>query len=257
MAPPANVPIFNYFPVNAMARISTFIAAALAATTVVSCGMIDCIKGSGEVTSQSRSVAPFHSIESNGSMDVIVTQGPAQSVRVEAEDNIIPFITTEVSNGVLSIGTREHACFNTRKKITVYATMPDVKALTLNGSGDLKGASKLSSSDLAIEMNGSGDVELDIESQALKLSIDGSGDAKLTGHAAKQTIMIDGAGDVDAEKLQAEETSIEVNGSGDCKVSASQALSIDIAGSGDVYYRGTPTRVTTNVDGSGSVHKMQ
>src|SRR5512140_783439 len=54
------------------------------------------IKGSGNVTSEDRSVSGFTSISLEGSADVQVVLGESEGLTIEAEDNILPVIETVV-----------------------------------------------------------------------------------------------------------------------------------------------------------------
>lgn len=222
---------------------------------LASCGMIDCVQGSGEVTSENRPVSPFENVTSAGSMDVVVTQGSTQSIRVEAEENIIPLIKTEIANGTLTISTKKGSCFSTTKGVTVYVTMPTVKRLVVDGSGDFSGATKIVSSGLDLEINGSGDMNLNVEGP-VNTSIDGSGDVVLAGKAPKLAISVNGSGDVHADKLVTESASVDVDGSGDCILNVTRELTVSVNGSGDVTYRGNPPSVHTSIHGSGDVQKL-
>src|SRR6266487_7204566 len=63
----------------------------------------DEITGSGVRLKQQREVASFTSIATEGAFDIDVVCQKPQSVSVEADDNLLPLITTEVSNNVLHI----------------------------------------------------------------------------------------------------------------------------------------------------------
>src|SRR5439155_730241 len=89
------------------------------------------VTGSGKLASESRSVAAFTAIDIEGSADVVLTQDATQSVRVEADDNIVPIITTEVKNGKLTISTSKSV--TTKNKMTVYISIPTVTALGIDG----------------------------------------------------------------------------------------------------------------------------
>jgi hypothetical protein len=54
------------------------------------------IQGSGVSKTESRSVGSFSKIDLSGSPDVEVAVGPATSVSVTADDNIVPIIETTV-----------------------------------------------------------------------------------------------------------------------------------------------------------------
>ena len=62
------------------------------------------VTGSGEITSETRQLEPFHSISLNQmDAEVYITQDGGNAVEIFADDNIIDLIKTEVRNGVLVI----------------------------------------------------------------------------------------------------------------------------------------------------------
>ena len=89
--------------------------------------------------------------------------------------------------------------------------------------------------ELAVEINGSGDVSGAGKTQALTLAIAGSGEASLAG-------------------LDANNASISVTGSGDAEIAARGVVQVAIAGSGDVTLTTKPASLSSNIDGSGDLH---
>lgn len=54
------------------------------------------IKGNGEVTKETRSVASFDIIENDGVVNITLIQADKESVIVEADRNLLPVIITKV-----------------------------------------------------------------------------------------------------------------------------------------------------------------
>src|SRR5690349_17844246 len=88
------------------------------------------INGSGVVTTENRTVMTFTGIDLQCSANVYFMQGDEQSVKVEAEDNIISHITTEVKNEELIVST-DGKDFNTHQQINVYVTVKELCMLEL------------------------------------------------------------------------------------------------------------------------------
>jgi hypothetical protein len=57
---------------------------------------------------------------------------------------------------------------------------------------------------------------------------------------------------VSAFNLEAKNADVEIRGSGDVEVFATDFLNVDIDGSGDVFYKGNP-EITLRIDGSGEL----
>ena len=64
------------------------------------CGGAETIQGSGNVTSESRNVSNFNEVELQGIGNLTVQQTGSESLTIEAEENIIPYLKTEVQDSV-------------------------------------------------------------------------------------------------------------------------------------------------------------
>lgn len=214
--------------------------------------------GSGRVASETRSVADFQRIELNGSMDLKVRQGTPQSVRVEADDNLLSLLQTVVegsgNDARLSIQWQPRQSIRPRAKVLVTVVVPTLRGVALKGSGDLQ-LDALDTPALKLALSGSGDARIkDLSTEELVLSLAGSGDVAGQGRAARLRISIAGSGDVSLADLQADDVRVSIAGSGNAAVHAQKSLEVSIAGSGDVSYSGAPS-VKSTVAGSGSVRK--
>lgn len=213
------------------------------------------VKGSGVSSSESRKVGDFHAISLTGSMDIDYTDGPAEDVVIEAEDNILPLITTEVKDGRLVIRTKDNTSIRTHKKILVKVTAPDVEELSLAGSGTIRLVNEWEQDDhIKVAVTGNGNIIGTVNSPQVKVAVTGSGDVKMKGATKDLAVDIAGSGSFDGYDLKAENTEVHVGGSGDAKVHASVKLDVHVAGSGSVDYHGNP-QVNSSTSGSGSVHK--
>lgn len=186
---------------------------------------------SGGRVSQIRDIGDFSKIKLSGSPDLHITVGPATSVEVIAEEDVLPLIVTETEGNTLKIHPEKS--FRSRRGVDVRITTPALDAVSINGSGD-------------VQVTG-------IRSDEFVISINGSGDAKLNGTTGTLVVQINGSGDVHAGELKATDTRVRIRGSGDASVQASNSLDASVNGSGDVACFGNPARVEKSVRGSGEI----
>lgn len=214
------------------------------------------INGNGISSNQERSVGDFHSISAMGSIDVIVSQSPNPSLRIEADQNLQEYIETRNNGGTVEIFTREGYNLDSKTGIKVYASAPDFNELEVSGSGKISSTGKITStSELNTGVSGSGDIFLEADAPRIKTHISGSGSSTIKGNTKDFSAHISGSGDVHCFDLLSENTEIDIAGSGNAEVYASKSLDIDIAGAGDVRYKGNPS-VKQNVAGSGDIKKV-
>jgi hypothetical protein len=210
--------------------------------------------GSGEMQSQERKVDEFHSVVTGGSEDLYVTQGSTQQLKIEAEEEVLNNLTTEVRGGVLHIGYRHS--FNVHGPVTIRVTMKEVKRLELTGSGSIKGQSRITTDEIELGISGSGNIDMELEANHINTGISGSGHVTLSGKTSSHKVKISGSGEVRALDLAADSYSISISGSGNGKINVSSKLDVRISGSGDVLYKGSPGEVNVSAGGSGSVRKI-
>lgn len=208
-----------------------------------------------------RHLTGFHAVDVSGSFDVFITQGSSESVKVEAPDEVIDKIITEVTgDGVLKIYNKRNFNWNDwfggrGKKIAIYVNIKDVDAVQLTGSGDVYFKDGLRSPSLKIALTGSGDLGGRIETKSLECRLSGSGDIKLAGHAETSVVNVIGSGDYHGRDLATVNTTARVAGSGDAAVNVSDSLNASVSGSGDVKYSGSPKHLMTSKAGSGDIER--
>lgn len=214
----------------------------------------DCMEGNGKMATRTAKFTEITAIKLSLSADVKLVDDSTGTVKIEGESNLIEAIILEQQGTKLRITS--DPCFSANKPITITIPMKTVSDLQVNGSGSIKSESKLTSSGLELGINGSGDINLEVDANDLLSKINGSGNIILKGSAHRHKIEVNGSGNVEAENFPTGNVAITVNGSGDCKIFATTALGIKIRGSGSVYYSGTPD-ISSDIKGSGSLEKLK
>jgi hypothetical protein len=214
------------------------------------------IKGNGNVITQNKQFGNISGVELHSSFDVYLTQGSPAGVRIEAEENIIPHIEMQVYNDVLNIETENNIWLQPRRRVKIYVTSPVFNSIECSGSGNIRSQTKISSDNkLKVHASGSGDINVDVDAPEIEAGVSGSGGIDLSGETKKIAGDVSGSGNIKAMNLMAEESDLNVSGSGNVQVFSSVKLKVNISGSGDVRYKGD-AQVTSNVSGSGSINKV-
>ncbi|HEY9002353.1 MAG TPA: head GIN domain-containing protein [Mucilaginibacter sp.] len=209
---------------------------------------------------EDRHITGFHAVDVGGSFDVYITQGSSESVKVEAPDEIIDHIITEVDNGVLKIYNKNDRNFHwgdlfNHKKIAVYVSAKDMNAVAVSGSGNVYFKEGIHAESIRLRVSGSGDMFGRVDAKNLESSISGSGDVKLAGRAENSAVSVSGSGDFEARGLVTVNTIVHVSGSGDASINASNSVSASVSGSGDVRYTGGAHNISSSKSGSGDVSR--
>ena len=188
----------------------------------------------GGVTSEARDVSGFDEVELQGVGNLSLEQTGSESLTVEAEEDVLPKIRTEVENKRLIISPERNTSINTTKPINYKLTVKNLNTLEVSGSGNVEAE--------------------DINTDELAVTIGGAGDVEIRGSADSQEVEISGSGEYKAGDLESKEATIDVRGSGLATVNVSDELEAEVSGSGSVEYIGDPM-VQQEVSGAGEVRK--
>ena len=189
------------------------------------------IQGSGNIISESRELNNFTSIILLGSIDVNIKTSESNNCVVVADDNLIPYIKTEVVNNKLNISLNES--YSSEEKLVVNINTPNYDEVSLSGSGNIN--------------------ILDFKNNNLSLNISGSGNIIGNGEVETLVVKINGSGNLMSKEIKSKSATITINGSGDGEVFASDSISAKINGSGNIKYFGNPENVDSIINGSGDI----
>jgi hypothetical protein len=192
------------------------------------------IRGSGVAKTETRTITDFKKIEMNGGCDLSITVGGATSLTLTADDNLLQYVVTEVRDGTL-VFEMKPGSYSSAVHMKAYVTVPAIEGVVVRGSGD-------------VDLTG-------LSGDRFEYRVDGSGDAKASGKVGTIVAKVSGSGDLNFSDVEAREATVEISGSGDVDVWATESLAVSVAGSGDVTYKGEPAKLTKSVAGSGSVRK--
>lgn len=215
-----------------------------------SCDVIDCERGNGVTVRETLKPSGFDEIRLTITADVYLTQGDEFLVEVEGEENIIDLIDEDVRRDQWTI--RFERCVRRHEKLAFYITLPELRAVSVSGSGEIVGETPFEVDNLDLSISGSGDIDLDVEGSAIDAGISGSGKIYLEGIVNNLNMAISGSGDLRAFNLETDNAEIRISGSGDAEVFVNNFLEVVISGSGDVYYKGSPG-LDVRTSGSGQV----
>ncbi len=234
-------------------RIIIFIIASIALT---SCGLFgERVSGNGHITTQQKSVTSFNSVEVHGSMNLLVRQDSSNTVKIEADENLLDLIEVYTDGNTLIVRTRDGYNLAPTKEIIVYTSAPEFRSIAVSGSGEVRSDNVLSGNELSLHVSGSGNIAMQVDVPKVESHVSGSGDVMLKGNAKDFQATISGSGNVKCFDLTTDNTTLHLSGSADAQITVNQKLDIQVSGSGSVKYKGNAS-VSQHVSGSGSVEKV-
>jgi len=208
--------------------------------------------GNGEIVEESRNITEdFTEVYASEGIDVFVTQDSEFKITVEADENIIDIIGTDVKDGKLKIHAIENIGRATKK---VYVSLPRITALKSSSGADLIVQNIIESE--SIELDASSGADLRVELSANQVSADASSgaDIKVSGRADMLYADASSGSDIKARDLQVKRCNADASSGADISVNVSESLVADANSGADIRYTGEAS-VQTNKSVSGSVRK--
>lgn len=211
------------------------LAACLAALSLLGgCFFSIGFRGSGIVKTETREVAAFSSISSETVGRVIVQQTGKESLKITADDNILPLLKSSVADNVLYLSIKKDASFNPTKLIQFIVEVKNLESLNIKGVGSLE--------------------VKDIQGKKLSISLDGVGSMTITGSVDVLELTLSGVGSFHGEEFKTKQATVRNNGVGTAVVNVSEKLDATASGVGSIEYIGSP-EVQSSVRGVGTVKK--
>lgn len=216
------------------------------------------ISGNGNIKTETREVGTVASVLSHGSLNVHISYGNATSLRVEGEENLLPYVETINDHGTLTVKFKNNISIRTNKGITVYLSMTSIKNLKQSGSGNIDGEGSFTGDDTELSVSGSGSIHLPkVTFGELKITVSGSGSVLLKdGTADKISANVSGSGNVDCLAVISKDIEGRISGSGNLRVYARNSIDARISGSGNIFYKGEAASISTKTSGSGRAIKI-
>jgi Putative auto-transporter adhesin, head GIN domain len=191
------------------------------------------IRGNGHIKTEERTIAVFTEIDAGGAFAIQWQSGPT-ALSITTDENLLPYIKSDVSGDTLHLRTHEQIW--PTHGIKVMISSPTRAAARIRGAVKLT-AKQLTGPKFALEASG-----------ASRVSLDGNIDELLAD--------MTGASELEARGLQTKTAEISTTGAGDAEIAVAETLKVAITGAGKVTYSGNPT-IEKHITGAGSVHRKE
>jgi len=211
------------------------------------------VKGNGEVTTITRNVGEYDEITIAGPFHIDLVKGTEGKLEIAIEDNLEKYLVTKVKDGKLVIRWENNFKVQPNKSIHIVIPFESIEALVLAGSGDIKSKDEISATNFKVKSAGSGNIDLLISSDEVNCTMAGSGNVTLEGDSRDFDCSKAGSGNLYAYDFECDNIDINGAGSGNAEVYVTNILDAKTAGSGNIYYKGSPKENSTKIVGSGSI----
>ncbi len=237
-----------------MTTLARLTIAAILALLASSC-MLDVnwgsgVKGNGVVVEETRSIPEeFTAVTASEGLDVFVSQGPEFNIRVEADENVIELIGTDIRDGKL----RVHAIKNIgRATKNIYVTLPEVTALYASSGADLVVRGSVETDKIRLDSSSGADLQVDLVADEVEADCSSGAEIRVSGRANLMHADASSGSDIKAQDLEVKVCYANASSGADIRVLVSESLTADASSGADIRYSGDAT-VEAKKSASGSV----
>lgn len=189
------------------------------------------VPGTGNLVTEDRTTGDFTRISVGAGIKLVAKAGAEKSVMLEAQENLLPLITTDVVDGQLVVNVAPPG-ITTTEPVTLTVAAPDIESLALSG-----GSTGF------------------LESVTDTLNLDAAGGSTLTaiGTLKELTLATSAGSHADLEELVADTATVTMSDGSSAKLSVTSSVSGTASGGSTLVLVKPPASMTVAVSGGASV----
>ena len=214
-----------------------------------------CVTGSEKTVNQSRVIKQFDNIVVDIDANIFLQEAENHKVQITAEENIISLVNSKIKNDTLILNLKK-SCVKNTKPIDIIISFPKINQIVLN-KGQIKTNKRILSSDLDLEINTTGKVDLELATEKLSAKINENSEVWLTGWSNESKLDINADVNLQAYNLFTQKTDITFDGKGDAKIFVTENLNANLNGDVNIFFKGEPKKINENISGSGNLKNME
>ncbi len=186
------------------------------------------LRGSGRIVEESRSVRDFSAIELSGAGSLVIVQGRTESLTIEADNNILPFVRSDIEGRTLVLGLDFRGSVSTSRRIRYQLSVRDLDDIQISGA-----------SDVSIDY---------LDTRELYVNMSGASSLRIAGIVDVQVIDMSGASRFEGMDFESLATDVNASGASTAIVNVLDQLDARLSGASWVQFVGRP-RVFESVSG--------
>jgi hypothetical protein len=233
---------------NCILRIA---ALAICFQLTISCGNFKSIKGSGNVVSTDRHLTGFNAITTCCGIDVIITQGDTESVKVEVDDNLQQYIKTVLHNQMLNISVDSASIQS--KHIKVHVKVKKIIMIDASSGSVVETTNPLLSDSIKLISSSGADIKMNMVAKYVSCETSSGSDAILKGQTDRLTLDVSSGADVKAQDLTAETCKATATSGSTIKVKVTKEISAEASSGAGIHVWGNPQVRNVDKSSGGSI----
>jgi len=220
-----------------------------------SCMTFTGISGSGNVIREERKVEGFKGISASSGLNLFIKQGSNESLIIEAEDNIMPLIITEVKNDVLEIHYKLFSWgLSLTKPVNVYISVKELNEIKGSSGSSIK-TEEIATGSIKINLSSSATGQFVLQATEIDANASSGALINISGKTYNQKINLSSGCSYEALDLISKSAVADVSSGASVKINVSDSLKVNISSGGLVQYKGTP-KISSNISSGATLKNI-
>ena len=222
---------------------------------LVACKKPACFEDAGSVVTIQRQTTSFHRINLFDDVDVILTQDTIESIKVKAPKFIEPNISIKNENGALTIRNNTTCRWlrNPSEKVEVYIAIKNLDYFEYSGSGNVRSSNTIKANKINFySATGAGNIAISLEAKEVAAWVEyESADFIFRGKADVCYCYANSRGTLQFDDFEVKRLVIGYAGNRNATVVATESIEATLYHTGNVYYKGNPSNISTTFYSTG------
>lgn len=209
------------------------------------------IEGSMNVVTEYRDIPAFNAIEASGALNVELLQNNKVGLTIEADDNLIELIVTEVTDSVLSIRLKDKV--GKHKALDVKVDLITIQAIKASAGARITSVNTIVGLVLSHIISSGAFSDLDLDFEKITIEASSGAHAALSGKVNDLFLKSSSGAHVDARELKAENATVKSSSGAINHIFVNHEMSIDASSGAIVNYYGQPAIRNQKTSSGGTI----
>lgn len=231
--------------------ISIYLALLFSTTSCIFDGVVG-IKGNRNVVSEERSIrSDFEIINVQQGINLYITQGKPTNISVEADENIIELLITEVKNNELNIYFEKNV--NQAKARNVYLTTESISKIKASSGASVKSENTIQAETLELDSSSGSSMKIRANANDIKSESSSGSSITIIGKSNSLTANSSSGSSINAKELKTVNAIAKAGSGANIDVNVTGKLTASASSGGDIDYEGSPESIDKKATSGGSI----
>ena len=210
------------------------------------------VKGNRNVVSEDRSISSdFEIINVQQGINLYLTQGKPTDISVEADENIMDLLITEVKSNELNIYFKKNV--NQAKARNVYLTTENISKINTSSGATVKSENTIQATSLDLESSSGSSIKIHANANEIKSESSSGSSITIFGKGKTLSANASSGSSINASNLKTVDAITKVSSGANIDVNVTDKLTAKASSGGDIDYEGNPADIDKETSSGGSV----